>query len=367
MKVPFNNLYAQYLTIKSDIDLAIAKVIEQSAYIKSQYVRDFENQYATLHGLKHCITCANGTDSLEIALKAFGIGAGDEVIVPAFTWISTSEAVSSLGAKVVFVDVHPEKYTIDASKIEQKITKNTRAIIPVHFYGLPAEMDEILALANKYNLKVLEDCAQAHLATYKGKKMGTIGDMGSFSFFPGKNLGAYGDAGGLITNNEEYAEFSRKYADHGRSGKHDHAFEGRNSRLDGLQAAILLAKLPHLEEWTKKRQNIARHYCEELTGLGYQLPICPDYSTHAYHLFVIQTERRDELKDYLAKNEIESGIHYPKALPFTSAYSSHKATANDYPVAYRMMDRILSLPIFPEMEQNQIEHVIRTLKTFSKN
>jgi dTDP-4-amino-4,6-dideoxygalactose transaminase len=363
MKVPFNDLYSQYLSIKADIDSAISGVIKDSSYIKGKAVTDFEIGFAKEIGVSHCIGCANGTDTLEIVLKGFGIKAGDEVIVPAATWISTSEAVTNIGAVPVFVDVNKDFYTIDSSLIEKKITKKTKAIIPVHFYGLPAEMDEIQAIAKSHDLKILEDCAQSHLATYRNKTTGTIGDAGSFSFFPGKNLGAYGDAGGITTNNNELADFCRKYANHGRIGKFDHEFEGRNSRLDTLHAAILNAKLPYLKEWTLSRQSIAKMYSELLANSNIKLPLTPAHSSHVYHLYVVQVENREKVQAALNEKEIQTGIHYPLSLPFSKAYSYLKAAPSDYPVAHSMMSRILSLPIYPEMSGAQVEYVCNTLKS----
>ena len=360
-KIEFVDLNAQYLSIKEEIDEAIARVIRESAYIKGKYLEQFEIAFAEYAKIPFCVGCANGTDSLEIALRALDIGEEDEVIVPANTWISTAESVTTAGATVVFVDNHPDLYSMDVSKIEEKINKNTKAIIPVHLYGLPAEMDEIFQLAKKYKLKIIEDCAQAHGALYKGKQIGTIGDIASFSFFPGKNLGAYGDAGGLIMYDEELRTKCRMIGDHGRLGKHDHGLEGRNSRLDGLQASILLAKLPHLRKWTEARQSRAKKYDEVLAGLSIKKPIVPEHSTHVYHLYVIQVEQREKIQEYMLEHGVPTGIHYPNALPFTTAYRYKGHTPKDFPVAYSGMSRIMSLPIYPELTDQQIEYVGETL------
>jgi len=362
MKIPFVDLKAQYESIKAEIDGAIERVITESAFIKSAYIGEFERAFASYIGIKNCIGCANGTDAIEIALRVLGVGAGDEVIVPANTWISTAEAVTTAGAKVVFVDPDPRTYTIDVTKIEEKITKKTKAIIPVHLYGLPAEMDAIMAIASKYNLRVIEDCAQCHGSQYKGRTTGTFGDIATFSFFPGKNLGAYGDAGGIVTNDDELAKMCRMVGDHGRLGKYDHGLEGRNSRLDGLQAAILGAKLPHLKGWTEGRQRNAATYDRLLARLDIQKPVRPEYSSHVYHLYVVQVPNRQAIQDHLAAKGIATGIHYPIALPLLTAYKHHGLTAQDFPVASAAMGRILSLPMYAELSTPQIEYIVNSLE-----
>jgi dTDP-4-amino-4,6-dideoxygalactose transaminase len=362
MKIPFVDLKAQYEAIKPDIDRAIAAVIEETAFIKSGYIGEFEKAFAKYIGRKHCIGCANGTDAIEIALRALGIGPGDEVIVPANTWISTAEAVTTAGAKVVFVDNHPTKYTIDATKIEAKITPRTKALIPVHLYGLPADMDAIMALAKSHNLRVIEDCAQSHGAKFHGKMTGTFGDIATYSFFPGKNLGAYGDAGGIVTDSDELATMCRMIGDHGRLGKFDHGLEGRNSRLDGIQAAILSAKLPYLPEWTAARQCNAAIYDRYLAELDIQRPICPEGSEHVYHLYVVQVPERERIQEALAAKGIATGIHYPIALPLLSAYKYLGATPAHFPVASAGMSRIISLPMCPEMNEEKIGYVSACLR-----
>ncbi len=361
MNVPFVDLKAQYQSMKSEIDAAIASVIADTAFIKGKYVEKFDKEFAEFMGVKHSIGCANGTDAIEIVLRASGIGEGDEVIVPAHTWISTAEAVTSVGARVVFVDTDPKLYTIDPKLIEKKITSRTKAIIPVHLYGLPADMDAINAIAKAHSLKVFEDTAQGHCATVNGKMVGTLGNAATFSFFPGKNLGAYGDAGGIITNDDELATKCRMIADHGRLGKHDHGLEGRNSRLDGLQAAILSAKLPHLTAWTRARQNNAEIYSTLLRGLDVQLPYCPKSLGHVYHLYVVQVPNREKVQQHLTEKGIATGIHYPIALPFLKAYSYLNHTPADFPVAHSAMSRIISLPMYPELTREQMQYVAREL------
>lgn len=256
MNVPFADLHAQYLTIKPEIDSAISDVIRTSAFIRGPHVQRFEEAYAQAIGTSHCVSCANGTDSLYIAMRALGVQPGDEVLAPAHSWISTTETITQAGGKVVFCDTDRDTYTIDPAQIEAKITPRTVGIIPVHLYGQPADMDAIMDIARRHKLWVLEDCAQAHLARYKGRMVGTFGNAASFSFYPGKNLGAMGDAGALVTHNAALAERMAMIARHGGLTKGDHQIEGVNSRLDGLQASILSVKLPHLAQWTRRRQDV---------------------------------------------------------------------------------------------------------------
>ncbi len=361
-KVPFLDLYAQYRTIRTDIDQAIRSVIKNSSFIGGSLVTTFEEDFKAYLGAKYVVGCANGTDSLEILLRAFEVGRGDEVIVPALSWISTSEAVSSVGAKPIFVDIDPITYTIDPKKIEQKISKKTKAIIPVHLYGQPAPMTQIMKIARQHNLIVIEDCAQAHGATYKGKNVGTIGHAGSFSFYPGKNLGAYGDAGAMVTKDKEIALLARRIANHGQLKKHEHLIEGRNSRLDGLQAAILSVKLRHLTTWVEQRRSHADTYRSLITHSAIQLPKEIKNTVHAYHLFVIQVEERDRVRSLVEEKGIETSIHYPRPLPLLAAYSNRKYSLRDYEVSTRATERIISLPMYPEMRKKDIEYVSKVLQ-----
>ncbi len=363
--IPFVDLKAQYLSIKEDIDNAIRGVIEQSAFIGGAAVRQFEKAFADYIGTKHCIACGNGTDSLEILLKAFGVGPGDEIIVPAHSWISTSEAVSAAGATPVFVDVD-EYYCINVKLIEQKITASTKAIIPVHLYGHPADMPAVMQLAEKYKLKVIEDCAQSHGAEINGKKTGTWGHAASFSFYPGKNLGAYGDAGAMLTNDDEVAAVARQVANHGQVKKHQHVREGRNSRMDTLQAAILLAKLPHLQHWTKARRVHASLYNELLNDAGVVTPATKNNCSHVFHLYVIRTGNRDALQAYLKENGVETSVHYPTALPLLPCYSRYNHRPEDFSVAYLNQQQILSLPMFAELREEQVQHVAGLIKSFRR-
>lgn len=362
MKVPFADLYAQYLTIKKEIDQAIETTIRNSSYIGGQAIKEFEAAFAAYLGIDHVIACANGTDSIEILLQAFGVGEGDEVIVPAISWISTSEAVSSVGATPVFVDIEKDYFTMDPALVEKAITPRTKAVIPVHLYGQPADMPAIMKIAGAHALIVIEDCAQAHGAKIAGRTVGTYGHASSFSFYPGKNLGAYGDAGCMATNDPAIAEKSRMISQHGQKGKHNHLIEGRNSRLDGLQAAILLAKLPHLEKWTEARIAAARKYDILLRNAGVTLPPTRAHVRHVFHLYVIRTEGRDRLQGALTDAEVETAIHYPTALPFLPCYRDRDLKPGDFPVAYCSQKSILSLPLFPELGDDSIHHVCATIK-----
>jgi dTDP-4-amino-4,6-dideoxygalactose transaminase len=359
--IPFVDLKAQYNSIKAEIDTAINDVISQTAFIGGKYAAKFEKEFADFLGLKHCVACANGTDSLEILLQAMGVGVGDEVIVPAISWISTSEVVSSLGATPIFVDVHPEYYTIDIDKIEEKITSNTKVIIPVHLYGQPVDMPKLMLLAKKHNLKVMEDCAQAHGAEINGQMVGTFGDCASFSFYPGKNLGAYGDAGGMATNNDEIARVARMIANHGQEGKHNHIMEGRNSRLDGIQAAVLSVKLNYLKGWTDARIAHSKQYDALLEGAALTRPKVIENGKHVFHLYVICSDDRDALMAKLKENNVGVAIHYPAALPFLDCYKHMNFTAADFPVAHELTDKILSLPMYAELGEAQIEQVVQII------
>lgn len=359
MSVPFVDLKAQYLSIKPEIDAAIQSVLDKTTFIGGEEVKRFEEEFATYAGVSHCIACANGTDAIEMALKALGIGQGDEVIVPALTWISTAGAVSNVGAEPVFVDVLADERTIDPIQIEQKITSKTKAIIPVHLYGMPAHMPEIMAIAKKHNLKVIEDCAQAHGAAINGKLIGTFGDIATFSFYPGKNLGAYGDAGAVVTNDAQLAETIRCMANHGQLSKHNHNIIGRNSRLDTLQAAILRVKLRYVEKWTEQRIAVAARYNTTLKGL--KLPVVPEGYKHVYHLYVVESSGRDDLMEAFKRANIGCQLHYPTPLPFVEAYRYTGHSAGDFPVAEKLCAEILSLPMYAEMGDDDIHTVVKAL------
>jgi dTDP-4-amino-4,6-dideoxygalactose transaminase len=366
MKVPFVDLYAQYLSIRPEIDAAIADVIAQSAYIRGAQVEKFEKDWAATLGVRHCISCANGTDALYIAMRGLGIKPGDEVITTAHSWIATTETITQAGGRVVFCDTTADTFTIDPALIEAKITPRTVGIIPVHLYGQPCDMDAIMAIAKKHALWVIEDCAQSHLARFNGQLVGTFGNAATFSFYPGKNLGAYGDAGCIVTNDDRLADWTSTFARHG--GKNDHVMEGINSRMDGLQAAILNVKLPHLEAWTAARRRVAATYDRLLQGVGdLVLPPIGQNRDHVYHLYVIRTSKRDALKKHLGDAGIATVLNYPKALPFYPAYAYLNHSPADFPVAHAHQSRILSLPIFPEMSDELITCVATQTKAFLEN
>lgn len=365
-QVPFADLHSQYLSLKSEIDGAINDVIKKSAFVRGPYVDVFEENFASAIGVKHCVSCANGTDALYVAMKSLGVKTGDQVITTAQSWISTSETIAQAGGDVVFCDIDSETYTIDVTKIEELITDQTVGIIPVHLYGQAADMDPILKLAKKHGLWIIEDCAQAHLATYKGKNVGTFGNAGTFSFYPGKNLGAMGDAGAIVTNDDDLCSNMSMFARHGGLKKGDHQIEGINSRMDGIQAAVLSIKLPHLAAWTKRRRELANNYIKQLSdNPDLILPKVSKMNEHSWHLYVLQHENRDELAKYLKEKGIQTVINYPRALPFLPAYKKLGHIEQDFPVAFHSQSRILSIPIFAEMSDAQLDYVANTLNDFS--
>ena len=366
VNVPFVDLKAQYASIKHEIDEAISSVIAQTAFVGGSFVKEFNEAFARYCGVGHCIGVANGTDAIAIALRALGVGPGDEVITAANSFIATSEAVTMAGAQVVFADIDPRTCNIDVTRIEELITPKTKAIIPVHLYGQPADMDPIRSLARQHGLFVVGDAAQAHGALYRGQPIAKLADITCFSFYPGKNLGAYGDGGAIVTDNADWAAKARVLANHGRSAKYDHHVEGLNSRLDGIQAAILNAKLPHLEGWTEARRANAYRYNALLKDAGVITPTeLPDVRA-VYHLYVVRVpaERRDGLQESLKQAGIETGIHYPIALPYLNAYRGLGHTASDFPEALKASGEILSLPMFPELAHEQAEHVVSSIRAF---
>ena len=366
MNVPFVDLKAQYLALKSEIDPAIQSVLNETAFIGGKYVEGFEKAYAGKFGVKHCISCANGTDAIFIALKALGLGPGDEVITAANTFIATSEAIAETGARPVFVDID-KHFHIDPSKIEAKITPRTKAVIPVHLYGQPADIAAVKALCDKHNLHLVEDCAQSHFATFGGRFTGTFGAAGTFSFYPGKNLGAYGDGGAIITDDDDLARAARLFANHGSLQKHVHEIEGINSRLDAIQAVVLRAKLARIDDWNRARNGHALRYNELLSGLnGVKCPELRPGTFHIFHLYVVRASRRDELAEFLKSKGVSTGIHYLTALPFMPAYRYLRHQASDFPVAHEWQDEILSLPMFPELTEAQILHVTDSIREFYK-
>jgi len=366
MIIPFVDLKAQYDSIKKEIDTAIQNVINDTAFIGGKYVANFEREFAGFCNVKNCIAVGNGTDAIYLALRALGIGSGDEVITAANSFIATSEAITQTGARVVFADINPSTYNIDVNQIEGLITDKTKAIVPVHLYGQPADMDPILEIAKKYDLKVIEDAAQAHGAEYKGRKIGSIGHAATFSFYPGKNLGAYGDGGAVVTDDENLAVQVKMLANHGRIAKYDHEVEGYNSRLDGLQAAILGVKLAHLANWTKKRQANALLYNQKLQSSEIRTPVELEDVRSVYHLYVVRIngDKRKNLMDALRSNGVATGIHYPVALPNLKAYSYLGLNEKDFPEATAASRQVLSLPMFPELAEDQINYVCNQIMEY---
>jgi len=365
MAVPFADLQLQYRNIKSEIDNAIAAVIRDNAFIRGPYVEAFEREFAEVVEIRHCVSCANGTDALYLAMAALKVRPGDEVITSAHSWISTSAMITHAGANVVFADTDGATFTIEPAAIEAAITSRTVGIIPVHLYGQPADMDAIMAIARKHGLWVIEDCAQAHLARYRDQQVGTFGNAAAYSFYPGKNLGAMGDAGAVVTNDSALAERMAMLARHGGLVKHQHQIEGINSRLDGMQAAVLSAKLPHLREWTRARQDAAKVYD---AGLGQiEDVVVPQVGAdrmHVYHLYTIRHPRRDALAAHLQAHGVQTAINYPIALPFLEAYRRLHARAEQFPNAHRDQSRILSLPMFAEITGEQQDEVMELVLGF---
>jgi dTDP-4-amino-4,6-dideoxygalactose transaminase len=361
VKVPFIDLRIQYQFLKPEMAPAVARVMERASFILSEDVRTFEKRFAEFTGSAHVVNCANGSDALDMALQALGIGPGDEVLVPAHTWLTTATAATHLGAQPVFVDSHPDHYTLDLADAARKITSRTKAIMPVHIFGQAAPMDEILALARAHGLKVVEDCAQATGTTYRGRHVGTWGDIGCFSFYPGKNLGAYGDAGALTTQDEKLATYLRRLGNHGALQKYDNDIPGRNSRIDGLQAAILNVKLNHLAKWIKQRRAHAARYDELLAKRGITPPAIAPNSEHSYHVYAVRVPQRDRVRERLAAAGVETLVHYPKAVPFLGAYAYKKHVPEDFPNAFAHMNQMLSLPLFPEFEPEQQDYVVAQL------
>lgn len=367
MMIPLVDLKAQYNTIKTEIDNTIQRVLDSTSFIMGEELERFEEEFALFCNIKYAIGVANGSDALILALRACDISKDDEVITVPNTFIATTEAITHVGGKIVFVDINPKTYTIDVLKIEEKISNKTRAIIPVHLYGQPANMDPIMRLAKKYNLKVIEDAAQAHGAEYKDKKVGSIGDVACFSFYPGKNLGAYGDAGMITTNSEEIAQKVKLLRNHGSIKKYEHKIEGYSSRLDNLQAAILRVKLKYLNQWNSIRRKNARKYNELLNNIGGIItPYEADYAKHVYHLYVIRTEDRDKLREELKSKGIATGIHYPIPLHLQPAYKYLGYKEGDFPVAEKSSQEILSLPMFAELSDRQIDEIVKLIKNYKK-
>lgn len=361
--IPLVDLTAQYHSIKREIDIAIGATLESGHFILGPTVSNFEASVASYLGVDHAVGLASGTDALVLALRALDIGTGDEVIIPAYTFFATAGAVMSVGAKPVFVDIDPINYEIDVTRIGDRMTSKTKAIIPVHLYGHPADMDPLLELARMHGLKVIEDNAQAFGSTYRGRKTGAMGDIGCLSFFPTKNLGAYGDAGMVATNDPALAERMRMLRTHGWRKKYYSEEVGYNSRLDALQAAILQAKLPYVDSWNDKRREIARRYNEHLASLV-TIPVECEWGKHVYHLYIVRSERRDELQAFLKQKGIASEIYYPLPPHLSKPCHEFGYREGDFPHAERASRETLALPIYPELMLEQQNEVIAAVKEF---
>jgi len=361
--IPFVDLKAQYRSIKPEIDVAIQKILDSSAFIQGKAVTEFEEAFAHAHNVKHAIGCGSGTDALHLILWALNIGPGDEVIVPSHTFIATAEAVVLTGATPVFVDVNDESATITAENVADAITPRTKAIIPVHLYGQPCDLDPLVTLAQKHNLFLIEDACQAHLAEYKGKKVGGFGIAAAFSFYPGKNLGAYGEAGAVVTNDDELAKAMRQLLDHGQSQKYYHERSGHNYRMDGIQGAVLGVKMKYLERWTEQRRAVAGQYHSLLKSIP-EIGVVSEkaYAKHVYHLYVIRTSRRNDLRVWLEKKGIATGIHYP--IPLHMQLPFKNGNQNPLPITEKMTSEVLSLPMFPELSTAQINAVVASISDF---
>lgn len=360
MQVPYLDLSRIHKPLKNELNEVFQRVLEASYFVYGKEVSSFERAFADWHGIEHCVSTGNCTDALQLCLQAMGIEQGDEVLVPAMTWITDAEVVSNLGAMPVFVDVEANGL-IDVAQVEARITAQTKAIIVVHLYGRMLNMNELNRIAQKHGIKVIEDCAQSVGAGDENGMAGTFGDASVFSFYPTKNLGALGDAGCLLTRDKALAQNVRKLANHGAPDKHNHEFPGSNSRMDTVQAAILNLKLPHVAEWNAERLQAAKYYVSGLKDLPIGLP---DLDDHVFHVFSILAENRDELKAHLKNNGVQTQIHYPKALPFTKAYALYGFESTDFPVAFRLQNESLSLPLFPGITEEEQAHVVSVIRSF---
>ncbi|MEK6334524.1 MAG: DegT/DnrJ/EryC1/StrS family aminotransferase [Acidobacteriota bacterium] len=359
--IPLVGLFDQYQTIKPEIDAAIENIITSSAFVGGEEVRKFETEFAAYCEAKACVGVGNGTDAIYLTLRAMGIGAGDEVITVAHTFIATSEAISATGATPVFVDITEDTMLMDPAMVEKAITPRTRAIVPVHLYGQPCDMDAIMEIAERHGLKVIEDAAQAHGARWRGRRAGSIGDAGTFSFYPGKNLGAFGDAGAVVSQDEDLIERIRMLANHGRLEKYTHKIEGVNSRLDGLQAAILRVKLRHLDEWNESRRRLADYYMERLTFPDLVLPVVHESAHPVWHLFVVRTAERERLQLQLKSEGVATGVHYPVPLHVQPAYEHMAIPRGTLPVTEKVAKEVVSLPMYPELTEAHIDSVCSAL------
>jgi len=365
MKVPFLDLKIQYKEIEQEVLPMVTDAMENASFIGGPQVSGFEEEFANFCDSKFCVGVGSGTDALRFALIAVGVGSGDEIITVPNTFIATTEAISQVGATPVFVDIYSDTGNIDVSLIEGKITEKTKVIIPVHLYGQPADMDPILEVAKRHNLAVIEDACQAHGALYKNKKAGSLGIAGCFSFYPGKNLGAFGEAGAVVTQDDEIADKIRMIRDHGQEKKYFHQIEGYNGRLDAIQAGVLRIKLKRLENWNRSRRENAAYYNELLSEIpGVTIPVEADFAVSVYHLYVLLIDDRDRLQQFLGDKGIATGLHYPMPLHLQKAYEHLGFKEGAFPVTENVAGRLLSLPMYPQLTRKQIEYVADTIKEF---
>ena len=364
MNVPFLNLQAQYEALKSELLPAVEKALASGHYVLGPNVAAFEQELAAYTGAKFGVGVNSGSDALTLALRALDIGPGDEVITTPFTYIAPAESIHQVGAKIVFADIDPRTFLIDPAEVAKKVTPHTRAIIPVHLFGQAAPLDELFALAKPRSIHLVEDCAQAIGATYKGKPVGSHGALGCFSFYPTKNLGADGDGGMVVTNDEALAKKLKMLRVHGIERRYFHDLHGYNSRLDELQAAILRVKLPHLKNWNARRSEIAAAYTRGLQGLPLDLPVTADGNNHVFHVYALLTQRRDALMKYLGENGVPSIIYYPQPLHLQKLYENYGWKRGDFPVAEKISELILPLPMYPELKDEHVAHVVATIRGF---
>lgn len=367
MTIHFVDLDAQYKSIKPEVMEAINQVLESKDFIQGETVKKFSEHFSKVQGSKFTIGCANGTSAITVALRALNIGHGDEVITVANSFFATPEAIAEVGAKVVFVDCDPETYSLNINQIEAKITSKTKAIIPVHLYGNPVDMDTLMSLANKHGLKVIEDCAQSHMATWNGKGTGTFGQCGTFSFYPGKNLGAYGDAGAITVQTPELHQFVGMHVNHGRTKKYEHDFCAGNFRMDGIQAAVLDVKLKYLHEWTEKRIKLAKVYDSILKEKGFKTISVKPQAKCVYHIFLVEVSNRSEVMEHFKKLNIGCGVHYPIPLHLQPALKDLGYKEGDFPVTERCAQRILSLPMYAELTEKEVRTVCEEFLKVAKS
>jgi dTDP-4-amino-4,6-dideoxygalactose transaminase len=362
--VPYLNLKAQQRPIRAELDAAIARALDNCSFCLGPDVAQFEKDFAKFCGAEHCVAMNSGTSALHVAMRLLGVGPGDEVITTPYTFIATSWAISYCGAKPVYVDIEDATFNLDPALVESAITPRTKAVLPVHLYGLPCDLDVLLAICRRHKLPLVEDACQAHGAKYRGQAIGTFGEISCFSFYPAKNLGAAGEGGALVTNNSEFAARARALREHGSRERYHHDEIGFNYRMEGIQGAVLGVKLKHLEQWQAGRRRVAKRYHELLAGTPLRLPIEPDYAESAWHLYTVRHPRRDELKAHLDANGIGSAVHYPMPLHLQKAYAGLGHQTGDFPVAERASREVISLPMYAELTDEHQQRVASVIASF---